>query len=666
MAKFNLLTTLILDSAGYTKGINAASKSTQQLGSKLGEAGKGLTSTMGQMGGMVGEIGGAVSSLAGAATGIGLVVAAVGLLVSALKTAKENMDLYIASTDKAEGGSGIFVEDAEKVRKKERKTARGGVRVEQEIMSKGMLDAAYLYNQIQKETDVEKKKVLQTTLDQTVAEYRTAQVELEKNKTIRNGLEGRKAGIVFEAQFRNIALETAKIEKEKEQTAKEYASNTKDLTKLKQIVISQTASEAEKNKAMADFEKIINAEQEKKLAMNDREIANQKQISILMPSMKEATEKKINELLTEREEIQGNEEKKLLKAQMLNNKLSKSAERENKRKEQEQKKQEDFVKQSLTAHQEVIIAQQKTEEEAALKTREFKYTNDVAEAKEKYKGMAGLNQMLKDLELKYQMDVANIKSDFYDKDVEEAKKKAEEKTKAEKEATDAKKEVEKKILEDKYNIIDAAYNDGTIKEKEYLKQMMDAELSNTELTEQQKLLIKSKYAKELRTIDNENLKAGLDMALQVTDKISNALNVQKDKELKAAGNNAQKKEQIEKKYAQKQKAIALARAVIATALAVTENLGVLWKAIAVGALGAIEIGTIASTKFAKGGIVSGPTNALIGEYAGAKSNPEVVAPLSKLTEMLGLGGGGEIKLRAEGGDLVAVFNYHNRKVNSYA
>lgn len=41
------------------------------------------------------------------------------------------------------------------------------------------------------------------------------------------------------------------------------------------------------------------------------------------------------------------------------------------------------------------------------------------------------------------------------------------------------------------------------------------------------------------------------------------------------------------------------------------------------------------TAFASGGIVSGPTLGLMGEYAGAKSDPEVVAPLSKLKKMLG-------------------------------
>lgn len=41
-----------------------------------------------------------------------------------------------------------------------------------------------------------------------------------------------------------------------------------------------------------------------------------------------------------------------------------------------------------------------------------------------------------------------------------------------------------------------------------------------------------------------------------------------------------------------------------------------------------------ATAFANGGIVSGPTYALVGEYAGARSNPEVIAPLDKLRSMI--------------------------------
>lgn len=64
-----------------------------------------------------------------------------------------------------------------------------------------------------------------------------------------------------------------------------------------------------------------------------------------------------------------------------------------------------------------------------------------------------------------------------------------------------------------------------------------------------------------------------------------------------------------------------------------------WAWIAFAAAGLAEmVAVIASIKnataFADGGVVSGPTYALIGEYAGASNNPEVVAPLSKLQEMI--------------------------------
>jgi hypothetical protein len=68
-----------------------------------------------------------------------------------------------------------------------------------------------------------------------------------------------------------------------------------------------------------------------------------------------------------------------------------------------------------------------------------------------------------------------------------------------------------------------------------------------------------------------------------------------------------------------------------------------------------------ATAFANGGIVSGPTMGLIGEYPGAKSNPEVVAPLDKLKDMLGGNGGGQFVLR--GSDLVLALNRSEKSLN---
>lgn len=64
------------------------------------------------------------------------------------------------------------------------------------------------------------------------------------------------------------------------------------------------------------------------------------------------------------------------------------------------------------------------------------------------------------------------------------------------------------------------------------------------------------------------------------------------------------------------------------------------------------------TAFAQGGIVSGPTYALVGEYAGASNNPEVIAPLSKLRDYINPASntpqGGEVAFRIEGRTLVGL------------
>jgi len=69
-------------------------------------------------------------------------------------------------------------------------------------------------------------------------------------------------------------------------------------------------------------------------------------------------------------------------------------------------------------------------------------------------------------------------------------------------------------------------------------------------------------------------------------------------------------------------------------------------------------------KFADGGIVSGPTMGLVGEYPGARSNPEVIAPLNKLQGMIGgVGGGGNVNVtgsvRVDGQDLLIAIERAN-------
>ncbi len=74
--------------------------------------------------------------------------------------------------------------------------------------------------------------------------------------------------------------------------------------------------------------------------------------------------------------------------------------------------------------------------------------------------------------------------------------------------------------------------------------------------------------------------------------------------------------------------------------------------------------------FATGGVVYGPTNALVGEYAGARGNPEVIAPLDKLQAILkrdGIGQGGTQvfipNVTLKGQDIVIAFERTKRSNN---
>lgn len=79
--------------------------------------------------------------------------------------------------------------------------------------------------------------------------------------------------------------------------------------------------------------------------------------------------------------------------------------------------------------------------------------------------------------------------------------------------------------------------------------------------------------------------------------------------------------------------------------------------IAAGFIAMMEglVASVAVTPFANGGLVYGPTLALMGEYGGASSNPEVVAPLDKLKSLIGDTGGGfsgRLEARLRGRDIV--------------
>ncbi len=84
--------------------------------------------------------------------------------------------------------------------------------------------------------------------------------------------------------------------------------------------------------------------------------------------------------------------------------------------------------------------------------------------------------------------------------------------------------------------------------------------------------------------------------------------------------------------------------------------------LAVAAVASILAALASLPKFAAGGVVSGPTFGLMGEYAGAQHNPEVIAPLNTLRQYIQpVGGVGEVDFRIRGRDLYGTLKKDRRR-----
>ena len=84
--------------------------------------------------------------------------------------------------------------------------------------------------------------------------------------------------------------------------------------------------------------------------------------------------------------------------------------------------------------------------------------------------------------------------------------------------------------------------------------------------------------------------------------------------------------------------------------------------LAVAAVASILAALASLPKFAAGGVISGPTFGLMGEYAGAQHNPEVIAPLNTLREYIQPAAvGGEVDFRIRGRDLYGTLKKDRRR-----
>lgn len=106
----------------------------------------------------------------------------------------------------------------------------------------------------------------------------------------------------------------------------------------------------------------------------------------------------------------------------------------------------------------------------------------------------------------------------------------------------------------------------------------------------------------------EDLALGLEIALQAANSLASIFEAQKQRELSAAGDNAEARAQIEAKYRKKQQAVAISQAVLNGALGITKTyaeygfspVGIAAAAL-LAATTAAQVAVISSQKFAKGG-----------------------------------------------------------------
>lgn len=179
-------------------------------------------------------------------------------------------------------------------------------------------------------------------------------------------------------------------------------------------------------------------------------------------------------------------------------------------------------------------------------------------------------------------------------------------------------------------------------------------------------IISQSFANREQALDNyyDKERARIEASQMSEEQKQNAL-------LKLDEETEKKRRKLARQKAIRDKLAAIFGATINTALAITKFLaeGNLFGAVAAGALGAIQVGLIAAAPLplASGGLAYGDTNALIGEYIGARTNPEVVAPLSDLKSMLfdeeQSGGGGEVVFRISGSNLVGVLKNAQRDIS---
>lgn len=134
-----------------------------------------------------------------------------------------------------------------------------------------------------------------------------------------------------------------------------------------------------------------------------------------------------------------------------------------------------------------------------------------------------------------------------------------------------------------------------------------------------------------------------------------------------------KKKALEIKAAKREKKMAIFNAIINTAAGIAKAIPNPYLMAFAGIMGAAQVAAISSAPIpmATGALAFSPTNAIVGDNPNAQNDPEVIAPLSKLTQILqksGATGGGVTRVvgQISGGEIVLSSDKANIGLARYA
>jgi len=212
---------------------------------------------------------------------------------------------------------------------------------------------------------------------------------------------------------------------------------------------------------------------------------------------------------------------------------------------------------------------------------------------------------------------------------------------------------------------------GLMSERDYLDKKYAMDIASAEKTGRDTSLITFKYNKAINELRLRDIESYLSSASEAISTVTNLIEASKERELALAGNNARRREKIEREYMQKQKMWAIAQAVINGALAVTNLIAnvkgsvlnpATWVAIATAtAATAAQIAIISSQKMKEGGVV--PPGYPNDTYPALLSSGERVTPPGRLDN---LEQGGVVEFKIKDDYLYGILERRGRKVKSYA